>query len=90
MTAGMVVPVPPVIVTVFVRPASSYSVVLTRVVLLAVSVSLEVSPQRSYSAVVVASWVGLEPPPVIAAAGRVRQTSSAHAGRPQAPVPSPV
>jgi hypothetical protein len=62
--------------------------VVVRVTEFAVSVTLAVLPQRSYSMVLVGSWVGLEPPPVMLPAGPVEQSRSAHSGLPlHAPVP---
>lgn len=60
---------------------------MVRVTPLAVSVTLAGLPQRSYSVDFTGSALGLEPPPVIAPAGPVEHSRSAHSGRPaQVPV----
>jgi hypothetical protein len=53
-----------------------------------VEASVAVLPHRSYVVVVVGSWDGLVPPPVMAPAGPTEQTRSAHSRRPwHVPVP---
>ncbi len=88
VACGTACPTPPVVATVVGRPALSYEVVVVRVTPFAISVTLAALPHQSYSVVAVGISAGLVPPPVMAPAGPVEHTRSAHSGRPaQAPVP---
>ncbi|WP_329264703.1 hypothetical protein OG223_51580 [Streptomyces sp. NBC_01478] len=88
--SGTAVPAPPFNEVVLTRPVASWELVVVRVAECAVSVVLAVLPRRSYSVVLVGSWAGLVPPPVMPAAGPVEQTRSDHSGLPlHAPVPMP-
>ncbi len=81
-------PTPPVTVLVTARPAASEVITVLRVEPLAVSSVCASSPNRPYWTVLVTVWAGLAPPPVMSPAGAVRQSRSAHSGRPaQGPVP---